>query len=633
MIGTFEHFYHDAVSFRELSSRADEIEMLLQGIKNTRIHDSDDNDIKSAGQSNMYKLATYMVSSQLYGDQMASRYNIRIKTGKKDTNSGDNNSADSGYQLSFAKPFRDLTSWIKKVDLTGNIKAILANAFGSQINLKVEATCGIWMNNAGYRKGMAEVAASLPSAVTTNLTGVSYNKLISMMRTFGVSHSMGNDMKNLHGFTLGRNVLAGFTYGAYTAGDYAAKGAMLVSVLNNFKPFRGKFYSKEEFLREIFPGNRVDGETVFDAIEDNLYDAFECKDGILIPNPKFDGIITMDVLNYATAVIKNISKKLDGTLTQADKGRIHADAFGNSAFAYRGFLQSAWEDRFHSRMWDHELRTWSSGDYRLSSLGTSGKIMLRYLNEKLHEISQFKLPTYKMGYMKNDYEAYELYNFRKLLGDWKWILMACVVGVFASTLIGETDDDKRRSWQEFVYIVILRTILQLGSVRSPADSLEFLQSPTQQEPFYNQLASTFGGIADGTLFDPVEDNGRYQYMWKISRDLIRMTPGVKQGFETFVKPDFSASENFMNKNMISIYNVTKKVLTPTILSDKRKEILDLKNQEFLYKKKLDKDQNKFKTFGYEETAADKRQTKINKRKEAAHSKIINRRIKNIRKSM
>jgi hypothetical protein len=48
---------------------------------------------------------------------------------------------------------------------------------------------------------------------------------------------------------------------------------------------------------------------------------------------------------------------------------------------------------------------------------------------------------------------------------------------------------------------------------------------------------------------------------------------------------------------------------------------------------LDNDQNKFKTFGYEETAADKRQTKINKRKEAAHSKIINRRIKNIRKSM
>jgi hypothetical protein len=631
LLGSFAEYYRAAVHFREMSENAEKIELMLDGIKQTRVVDKENREVKGAGQSNTYSRASHFVSSAVYSDQLANDYSIKL--GKKGiTTTGA--TRERGNKFSLAKPMHTIINdFVRKINLFLNLFAIQSNAVASQINLKVEASCGIWMNNNGYLKGQKEVIASLPSALTKNLSGYSHNKLLSMMRMFGVTKSNLEDMKDLHGATLLKNVSKVIGYGPFTAGDFATKGAMLVGVLSNFKPYNGQFYSREQFISEFFPGNRSNGEIVFDAIDENMYDAFEVRDNMLRVNPKYASSLSESSINYATTVAADLARKLDGTLTAADKGKLHADAFASAFFLHRGFMQVAAEERFSSRKFNYRKQAWSSGDY--TNIGSSGKILLDYLAEKVGESMHFKFGNtlgFKMGDMKNKYSTDQLYNFRKISGDLKWLMLVSVAAVLAGSMVGDSDDDKKRSWQQFIYTILLRNVLELGSVRSPMDAYGLIQSPTAAQPAIQQLGEIFGGMLDGTLFDRIQE-GRYQYYTKLERALIKLTPAYKNYFETFIKPDLKAREAFSKKNINVIFtNVEKIAMTPAQRA-KKDAIQKLEQERFNKQMEIDRGENKYLPLGYEETPQDLKDQKIRARRKSRSTRKINRQLKKVKKTM
>jgi len=616
VLGAFAEYYKAAVNFKEMSKHSSDIDLLLESIKNLSVKDTSKKEIKGPGQSNIYNRASNFVSNTVYGDQMANQYNLKILGNTR--------------AISMAKPVRDFINYVRKLMLSGNVFSIVGNFSASAINLKTEAICGIWLNNGGLLKGMKELTMALPSLVVKDNVSFSNNKLISFMRALDVTKSQHRDMQNLQGASLMKNMLSSFHYGPYTAGDLVVKGPMMVGVLSNFRPFEGKFYSREEFIAERFPGKRSEGELVFDSIDGNLYDAFSVVDGNLKINPKYASVLNEKTWNYAANIIHDLGSKLDGTLTQADKGKLHADAFASALFLNRGWMQVALEQRFATKKYNYRKQLMTSGT--LMTPGTSAKILMSYLAEKLTELSKFQLTHLgKMTTVQDKYDANEIYNFRKTLGDISMLILVAAATLFAKSFVGDSDDDKKRSLAQLIYTLLMRTEMELGSSMSPADAFGLIQSPTTAQGPITELKEISDGFFDGTLFDDVQ-GGRYMYYKKWQKSLIKLTPGYKNYFENFVKPDLKAREYFMSKNMIGIYNITQGAAN--LLSGKHDNselVKELERQKFENKDVIDNGENSYKPLFYHETKKDKQQQRINARKKAHKSKIINRKIKMLKK--
>jgi len=612
VLGAFAEYYKAAVNFREMSKHSNDIDLLLESIKNLSVRDTSKKEIKGPGQSNIYNRASNFVSNTVYGDQMANQYNLKILSNTR--------------SISIAKPVRDFINYVRKLMLSGNLFSIVGNFSASAINLKTEATCGIWLNNGGLLKGMRELTMSLPSLIARDNASFSNNKLISFMRAFEVTKSQHRDMQNLHGFSPVKNLLSNFHYGPYTAGDLVVKGPMMVGVLSNFRPFEGKFYSREEFITERFPGKRSEGELIFDSIEGNLYDAFKVVDGNLKIDPKYASIMNEKTWNYVANIVHDLGSKLDGTLTQADKGKLHTDAFASALFLNRGWMQVAAEQRFATKKYNYRKQQMASGT--LMTPGASAKIMMSFLAEKLTEMSKFNLTHLgKMSHMQDKYEANDIYNFRKTLGDISKLILVAAATLFAKSFVGSSDDDKKRSIEQFIFTLLMRTEMELGSSMSPADAFGLIQSPTTAQGPITELKEVSDGFFDGTLFDQVQ-GGRYMYYKKWQKSLIKLTPGYKNYFENFIKPDLKAREYFMSKNMIGIYNLTQGVANMfDSTHDNADKIKQLEKQKFENKSVIDKGENSYKPLFYHETKEDKLRQRVNARKKARGSKILNRKIK------
>lgn len=615
LLGAFAHFYTASVSFKHYSEKSADIDLMLNSLKLLSIKDTEKGEIKGPGQSNIYQRASNLVSNTVYGDQMSNEYNYKF--------------LKHGRQISIAKPVKDFINYVKKLTLSQNIFSIIGNFGAAAVNLKTEATCGIWMNNHGLAKGQKELLLAMPSLVATDLNSYSNNKLIVLMRSFQLTKSKSRDMSNLHGNAFLKNAVSNFHYGAYTAGDLMVKAPMMVAVLSNFKPFEGKFYSRERFITERFPGNRSTGELVFDSIRENLYDAFTVEDGNIKLNPEYASVMDEQTWNYAANIMHDLGSKLDGTLTQADRGKLHADAFASALFINRGWMQVAFEQRFTGKRFNYRLQQDVSGT--LTTLPTSAKILMYFLVEKARETARFELANVarlKMTTVQDKFESHELYNFRKTATDIKMIILTSVAAIYAKGLIDD-DDDKKSSLSMFLYVALKRIVMELGSSMSPGDAFGLLQNPTTAQGPITEIREVSDGFFDGTLGDRMA-GGRYMYMLKWLKSLIKLTPGIKNVYENFIKPDLQGRDYFMDKNLIGVYNLVEKGYNITQPSGNEDAIQALEDEKFEYKASVDNYENTYKFLGESASENEEEEKRRKARLKTRNSKKINREIKKLK---
>ena len=253
-----------------------------------------------------------------------------------------------------------------------------------------------------------------------------------------------------------------------------------------------------------------------------------------------------------------------------------------------------------------------------------------FLAEKVRELSKLELSNVarlKMTKVQDKFESHEIYNFRKTATDIKMIILASVAAIFAKGLIGD-DDDKKSSLSMFLYVAIKRIVMELGSSMSPGDAFGLLQSPTTAQGPITEMRELSDGFFDGTLGDRTE-GGRYMYMPKWLKSAIKLTPGVKNVYENFIKPDLKGRNYFMDKNLIGVYNLTEGVYNLSQPKGNQDEIQKLEDEKFEYKASVDNYENTYKYLG-EKTPANYEAEKRRKAKlKTRNSKIINRKIKRL----
>ena len=185
-------------------------------------------------------------------------------------------------RISMAKPIVNFISYVRKINLSFNVRAIGVNYIGAELHMKIEANLGSAITNRSWMFSNTELATNMPDIMLNSMTNRSSNKIISLMRMFNVVRSIEADMKGLHGVKLANFMASNIHYGPYSAGDFVVKGRMMIAMLSNIKLYEGAFYTRDQFANKFYKDKRSAGYDVFDNIQESLYGAFEIsEDGML----------------------------------------------------------------------------------------------------------------------------------------------------------------------------------------------------------------------------------------------------------------------------------------------------------------------------------------------------------------
>ena len=588
LLGSFTMYYKGAVNYKLMTERVDDIEMILAGVENTRAEGFDKRgkyEQVQAGSTKMYKRAKEFVDSNVYGADRASMYMIPI--GKH-------------HSISIAKPVKDFINYVRKINLAFNLRAIYANMVGAEIHMKIEASCGTFITKKSYRFATMELAKNMPSVMESTYNRVD-NKILGMMRMFELARTNENDMRGLHGSQMVNTLVNNFWYGPYSAGDFVVKSRMMIAVMSNYKYYNGEFLNREAFMTKYFPSNRYDGDTVFDAISENLYGAFVLNEnGMLKVAEQYKDAITADTVNNMSTVLNNLGRKLDGTLTGSEKSKLHVDAFGAALMLHRGWLMNAIQERFHPKIFSYEKQMMISGEYNKENWSAALSIMFKFLGNKISDIRTYgsSAANLKLGTMKNNLSGSQLYNSRRILGEVKWLVILSVLTTILGQMVPlERDKSKDEdSWQMWLYIMTLRNAMELWALYSPMDVYGIVGNPTAAEGTLNNISDIFESFFAGESLDIIE-SGRYKYKTKLERGITKMIPGYKQIYEGILKPDLGASEEFMLENLPSQISALKFFTNPYSKDEaakklRRREIMKIKEEREDAFKKAKKEREK-----------------------------------------
>lgn len=577
-------YYKAALNFSELSKRKADIEMILDGISETQVKGSKKRSARieeertPKGDTRMYKRSLEFVDKNVYGYDRGRPYNIKVPQWLR--KGGD----DSFAVISMAKPIKDFINYVRKVNLAFNVRAIVANFATAGIHLKIEAAAGTYFNSRSLRDAGLELAINMPAIMAKSSTGRGTNKIVSLMRMFDVTRSNEADMRGLHGSKLLNMLNHNFWYGPYTAGDFVVKSQMMIGTLANYKFHNGEFINREAFIAKYFPGERYDGEIVFDSIKENLYDAFvSTKEDGIMPKKEYEEAITPQLIANISTILGMLGRKLDGTLTGSEKSRLHSDAFGAALLLHRGWLVNALQERFHPEIFSYEKQQLISGQYSSDNWAGAWQIMTRFIGNKMGDILSGKKNAWKLhklGAMKNELTGSQLYNSRRIIGELGTLAMMAIAVSLLYNLIPEDpykpEKKDAESAEMWAYILTLRVALEMFALYSPGDVYGIVGSPTAAELSFENIRQMFESIGDLSFNDYIE-TGKYAYKPKWQRALIRATPGAKQLYENLYKADLEATERFLLGNIpTGPLTLTRSLLEKK--SDRQKEIEDAKKR-------------------------------------------------------
>ena len=598
LLGALALYARSAVNYSYMTKKEAEIATLLDGIKSTRVSGNDKGTPKSvaAGETRMYKLARDYVESNVYG-RGASRYDLFIEKNStgflpkiltkaklmKKTNNPDSNEY---IRFSMAKPIIAFINYAKKINLSMNVRAIVTNRIGAGLHMKIEANLGSAITNKTWWFANNELVANMPKIMASSLTNRSDNKIISLMRMFNIVRSIEADMKGMHGVKLLNFMSSNIHYGPYSAGDFSVKGRMMIGVLANVKMYDGVFYTRDQFANKFYKSKRSEGYSVFDNIQETLYSAFEISDkGMLGIKEKYVKAITPDLIANMTSMMGTLARKLDGTMSGAEKTRMHQDAFAQAILLHRGWLLNALSERFHPKIYDYEKQMTVSGLYRGENVSTAVKLMGKFLGAKLADARRLNikgLASMKFGELEDSFESGQVYQAKRIINELSMLVALSIITTIIGKMVplkGDSPEKLKKddeTWQMWLYVFMLRTSMEFYALYSPGDVYGIVGSPTAAEGTMNNIQETFKIAFDGTHSDLIS-SGRYKYKTKLERAIIKSLPGVKQVYENIISPDLQSIEKFILKNIPGELGVYRHVINPdTELEKGAKEIRQLR---------------------------------------------------------
>lgn len=492
-------FYNMAANYKNMSAKQDEIELMLNLLKQLSIRTS--KELKGPGSTNVYKQSQLLVDRLMYG---------RNKTPIEGN--------VLGYNINFGKALDIVRGFVTKVNLSGNLWSIGTSFFTDATYTTLEAKMGRHFDLEDLNFAKSEFARELPNMMQNIGNPNPKGRLPYLLMLNQVVKDNKELFDRLDQSQVLRSINQNFWFAGYTQSDYTVKSHTLLSIYHNYRLVDNEgFMSKQQYIDKFYSNDRKKGAVEFKQLTTTLYDAYiELPNGDVVVDDKYKSLITDKLLNDVRNRIEIISKRIDGTIREVDKAAVHANAMASYLVLHRNFMISALHDRFKPKQYNLDLQTIEEGYYR-----STGRFLKNIIANRHFAIKQL-LADY------NNMQEYEQYAVRKVLNELVLIAASTAVALTIASIVDGDDDYDTWLTQSITYLA-MRSAFEFRTMYNPFEFMALIKSPTAAFNWFDNISSFINlinpasYIGDRTPFTII-DRGVYKGMPVILKNIIKVTP-------------------------------------------------------------------------------------------------------------
>lgn len=515
------HYYNMAVNFKNMQSKQDEVELMLDLLRNITIKTK--KEIKGPGSTNIYKQSQLLVDRLMYG---------RNKTVME----GD----VFGHSVNYTKMLDITRGFVTKVNLSGNLWSIGTSLFTDATYTTLEAKMGRYYDLDDLNFAKSEFMKQLPNMMANIGNPDPKGRLSYLLQLNQVVKDNQETFDRLDQSSVLRSINQNFWFAGYTQADYTVKSHNLLSTYHNYR-FVGNegFMSQKAFIDKYYKTDRKKGKVAFKQLKTTLYDAYVERDnGDVEISNKYKEYVTDKLLNDVRNKINITSKRIDGTMREVDKAQVHANAIASYLVLHRNFMVSALHDRFKQKQYNLDMQMEEEGYYR--GFGRFIKSIFK---------NKFAVPQIIADY--DNMQEYEQYAVKRTLNELLLVAASTLVAVTMASLVDGDDDYDMWITQAATYLA-MRSAFEFRTMYNPFEFVNLFKSPTaafgwldNASSFIN-LMNPVGYIGDRTPFSII-DRGVYKGMPVILRNMIKVTP-FKSIFEA---QDPKTKRNYLQNQLMN----------------------------------------------------------------------------------
>ena len=492
-------FYNTAANYKNMSAKQDEIELMLNLLKQLSIRTS--KELKGPGSTNVYKQSQLLVDRLMYG---------RNKTPIEGN--------VLGYNINFGKALDIVRGFVTKVNLSGNLWSIGTSFFTDATYTTLEAKMGRYFDLEDLNFAKSEFARELPNMMQNIGNPNPKGRLPYLLMLNQVVKDNKELFDRLDQSQVLRSINQNFWFAGYTQSDYTVKSHTLLSIYHNYRLVDNEgFMSKQQYIDKFYSNDRKKGAVEFKQLTTTLYDAYiELPNGDVVVDDKYKSLITDKLLNDVRNRIEIISKRIDGTIREVDKAAVHANAMASYLVLHRNFMISALHDRFKPKQYNLDLQTIEEGYYR-----STGRFLKNVIANRHFAIKQL-LADY------NNMQEYEQYAVRRVLNELVLIAASTAVALTIASIVDGDDDYDTWLTQSITYLA-MRSAFEFRTMYNPFEFMALIKSPTAAFNWFDNISSFINlinpasYIGDRTPFTII-DRGVYKGMPVILKNIIKVTP-------------------------------------------------------------------------------------------------------------
>lgn len=515
-------FYNMAANYKNMSAKQDEIELMLNLLKQLSIRTS--KELKGPGSTNVYKQSQLLVDRLMYG---------RNKTPIEGN--------VLGYDINFGKALDIVRGFVTKVNLSGNLWSIGTSFFTDTTYTTLEAKMGRYFDLEDLNFAKSEFARELPNMMQNIGNPNPKGRLPYLLMLNQVVKDNKELFDRLDQSQVLRSINQNFWFAGYTQSDYTVKSHTLLSIYHNYRLVDNEgFMSKQQYIDKFYSNDRKKGAVEFKQLTTTLYDAYiELPNGDVVVDDKYKSLITDRLLNDVRNRIEIISRRIDGTIREVDKAAVHANAMASYLVLHRNFMISALHDRFKPKQYNLDLQTIEEGYYR-----STGRFLKNVIANRHFAIKQL-LADY------NNMQEYEQYAVRRVLNELVLIAASTAVALVIASVVDGDDDYDTWLTQSITYLA-MRSAFEFRTMYNPFEFMALIKSPTAAFNWFDNISSFINlinpasYIGDRTPFTII-DRGVYKGMPVILKNIIKVTP-----FKSIIEAqDPKSKRNYLQNQLMN----------------------------------------------------------------------------------
>ena len=447
-------------------------------------------------------------------------------------------------EFSLSKAASKLSKYISTNNLALNPVTSTAGLLKGSIDSIVEDQIGLYTTTESKNWARAEFAKNLIEVLSQTGLKKQTNKMHLMLQRHGVvelNKMLRNTNKNkLLSEVTNKDLL----FINFRTADYFLKGNSALSVYDNTRLVDGEFITRKNFLEKRAKEgvNEKEARKEWKNYRDkSLYNAYEVVNGSLQIKEDWKQYVTDGVENSAAGVVQEITGRIDGTLSDTDRGALARTVHGQFILMHRGWFINMIDSRFAGM---RSIFRKGEAAERVNFITGESEIgiypaMMKFIYDDLYTAKNFLKPLYAYNNIANPAVKR---GVKKTVLDLIYLQVVAFLTAIAN--IAADDDDENDFMTQYTAYQMNRVLLEQSAGQPLLNWSEILQ--IIEEPVVG--VRTVKDLIDiSELFNSdVYRSGMYKGHTHREKFVYKKLIGFKNIYET----QFPKSKNNFLKNQI-----------------------------------------------------------------------------------